>query len=398
MSQSFQMNKGFVCPQGFLVAEASCGIKAQGHDVGIIYSQVPSVTVMTYTQNQVKGSTVLFNRRSLKQAKKRSSLICVHSGYAHLFCGENEEEEVKKLALLLQSQFGVVENQVLICATGKVSCPLPVEAIQSQLQLLKENLSSTSCGSFGESLLTVDQTIKSWSVKKQIDGQEVTISLVAKGGCCVSPRLSTLLVFLVTDACVEETFLSQVLHKSVESSFNCLDVDGICSPNDTVILMANGEAQNRCIDRDHPQAEEFHSAVLHLCRAVSRDIVDDVPGSQKVVEIQVQSAQFPYQSKEIALHLAHSYSFRQELLSSQCSFNNLLSILGSSSCSFNSKMAKIKVCGETIYQRGIMYPVSDHLFLLLKNERYIDVYIDLNQGEEQALFWMTVGLDQGVSP
>ena len=103
------------------------------------------------------------------------------------------------------------------------------------------------------------------AVTFEVDGKTIHLGGVAKGSGMIHPDMATMLSFVTTDAAVDPGFLQTVLSEVTDISYNMMTVDGDSSTNDTVLLLANGQAGNRSVTAGTAEAETFKAALTQVC-------------------------------------------------------------------------------------------------------------------------------------
>src|SRR5262249_34441299 len=130
-----------------------------------------------------------------------------------------------------------------------------------------------------------------------------TVGGMAKGAGMIHPCLATMLAVVTTDYPLERGEAAAFLRTAVDTSFNRISVDGECSTNDAVVLLANGASG---IARDSTTDAAFAAALEEVCASLSRQIVADGEGATVLLEIVVAGAAGEGQAHAIARRIATS--------------------------------------------------------------------------------------------
>jgi glutamate N-acetyltransferase/amino-acid N-acetyltransferase len=205
-------------------------------------------------------------------------------------------------ALLLDAERG----QILVCSTGPIGVPLPVERIIEGLPRAVDGLSAEPAAQAARAIMTTDTVPKFGSVRMRLAGREATLSGLAKGSGMIEPNMATMLAFLITDAAAEAAALQDLLREAVDASFNRITVDGDRSTNDTVLLLANGAAGAPPLTPRQPAWAVFRDAVFGLCQDLARQIVRDGEGATRVVTVRVTGAASAADAERAARAIANS--------------------------------------------------------------------------------------------
>jgi glutamate N-acetyltransferase/amino-acid N-acetyltransferase len=254
----------------------------------MIVSEGPAVAAGTFTTNRVKAAPVRVSAAHMRGVDVRA--IVANAGNANACTGVPGIENAKRMAAAAAQALGLKMRQVLVCSTGRIGVPLPIEKMEASIAQLSVGLHADGSNAVAEAIMTSDTVKKEIAVEVEIAGAKVRIGGVAKGAGMIDPNMATMLCFITTDAVVEKPELQQVLSLSVEHSFNRITVDGDMSTNDTVLMLANGRAGNAVIRSGTEDFERFQRALDHVTLSLAKMIVDDGEGVTKFVEVQVLGA------------------------------------------------------------------------------------------------------------
>ena len=275
-------------PRGFHAGATYAGIKKKKADgvldLAILFSEVPGTAAALFTTNRVKAAFIGLNQQRLKRG--RVSALVVNSGCANAFTGEAGLADATEMADLVASAVGVPAEEVLVASTGVTGQPLPLELIGDGIRQIA--LSADGGHDMARAIMTTDTVPKEVAVTA--GDNEFTIGGVAKGSGMIHPDLATLLCFLTTDAGVDTDFLKTSLKKAVDASFNMVSIDTDTSPNDTVLIMANGLAGNKLITTGSEQAVVFQQALEQVCIHLAKKIARDGEGATRLIEVTVSGA------------------------------------------------------------------------------------------------------------
>ena len=282
---------GITAPQGFVAGSAYCGIKATNAsrpDVALIYSPQPTVVAGTFTTNEVKAAPVRVSLAHLSAPDVRA--IVANSGNANACTGADGIETAKRMTRAVGRALGLQEEQVMVCSTGRIGVPLPIEKVEATLAQMPGQLSAQGSRQAAEAIMTSDTFAKEIAVELEIEGRPVRIGGIAKGAGMIDPNMATMLCFVTTDAVIAQEELQRVLSVAVEQSFNRITVDGDMSTNDTVLCLANSMAGHSALQRGSEAMKHFQTALEYVTRQLARQIVEDGEGVTKFVEVHVNGA------------------------------------------------------------------------------------------------------------
>ena len=255
---------GVTAAKGFEAAHAAAGLKYKDRtDMALIYSQVPCVTAGTFTTNVVKAAPVKWDQQVVKSGKKSQAVI-VNSGIANACTGAEGFGYCKDTADKAGEVLGIDPEGVLIGSTGVIGKQMPIEKLRVGIEALAPKKASTlEAGTeAAKAIMTTDTKEKEIAVTIQVKDTTVTIGGMAKGSGMIHPNLCTMLSFITTDAVITKEALQSALSEDVPDTYNMISVDGDTSTNDTVLLLANGMAENEEITCGTPEYEEFKAAIV----------------------------------------------------------------------------------------------------------------------------------------
>ena len=183
---------------------------------------------------------------------------------------------------------GVATEEMLVCSTGVIGVELPMSLIRSGM----ENIQLTADGghAVARAMMTTDTRPKEVAVTFELDGRQAHLGGIAKGSGMIHPNMATMLAFVTTDAAVEREFLQTTLREVADQSLNMLTVDGDTSTNDTLLVLANGQAGNRAIGPDSPHAEDLREALNEVCVHLTRELARDGEGASRLIVVEVEGA------------------------------------------------------------------------------------------------------------
>ena len=181
-------------------------------------------------------------------------------------------------------------------STGVIGAALPVAKVLEGARAAASTLSPEGGSAAASAILTTDSGPK---VSVTRSGS-FTVGGMAKGAGMIHPRLATMLVVITTDYPLVAGEAASFLRPAVAKSFNRISVDGDCSTNDAVVLLANGASG---APRDD---EAFALALDEVCRDLARQVVADGEGATVVLEISVTGAATTDEAVAIARRIATS--------------------------------------------------------------------------------------------
>ena len=300
-----QVVKRPIVVPGFRFAGVACGLKPSGKkDISLIVSDVPATTVAAFTTNQVKAAPVLIGQERITFGQIQA--VVVNSGNANASTARPGLQLARDACALVGQTLGIHERLVIPSSTGKIGVLPAWDKMQAGIQVACAALSPRGFWNALAGIMTTDAFPKAATRQIIIDGKPMTIAGMAKGAGMINPNMATMLCYVLTDARVERSALQYVLHETLPDSFNAISVDGDTSTNDTLLLLANGVANNREIERNGKSVATFKQAVGEILQELARLVVKDGEGATRVVDIFVRGAKTPTDAQKIARAVAYS--------------------------------------------------------------------------------------------
>jgi glutamate N-acetyltransferase / amino-acid N-acetyltransferase len=280
--------------RGFEASGVHAGIRKAAPDVALVRSTDPAVGAAMFTANRVQAAPVVVSGRSMAVGDPQA--VVVNSGIANAATGARGEHDAMAMQIRTAELLGLGADEVLVLSTGVIGVPLPLAKVLVGIELAARELSSDGGGSAAEAILTTDTGPKQSAVRT--DG--FTVGGMAKGAGMIHPCLATMLAVVTTDYVLSRAEAERHLRAAVDRSFNRISVDGECSTNDTVVLLANG-ASGAARDDD-----AFAEALQHVCAELAAQIVADGEGATVLLEIDVAGAASEPEAQAIARRIATS--------------------------------------------------------------------------------------------
>ncbi len=282
---------------GFVASGVSAGIRRKGRDLALVHSPVPSVGAAVWTTNRVLAAPVVVSKRHLEHAEPRA--VVVNAGVANAATGRAGVADAVCTAGEVASRLGIDAEEVVVLSTGVIGVPLPLERVLAGVAEAAASLSPDGGQAAAEAILTTDRGPK----QALAEGPGFTVGGMAKGAGMIHPRLATMLAVVTTDYPLEPGEAGSFLRPAVDASFNCISVDGECSTNDAVVLLANGASG---VTRTPELDAELARCLEDVCAALAREIVADGEGATVLLEIHVTGAASDDEASAVARRIATS--------------------------------------------------------------------------------------------
>ncbi len=276
---------GVTAPQGFQAAGITAGLKPSGNpDLALLLAPEGAVCAGTFTASLVRAACVDLCAERLAQGGGRARAVLINSGQANACTGARGLQDSLRITAVLAERLGLVPEQVLICSTGVIGVPIPIDTLEAGLGPLVAALSDQGGAAAARAILTTDLIDKQMALEADLGGRRVRIGGMAKGSGMIHPDMATMLGYLTCDAGLPAEPWQALVRRAVDRSFNAITVDGDTSTNDTFLAFAAGEP----LPEAHwPELERGVTAVAqHLARAIARD----GEGATCLIEVRVEGA------------------------------------------------------------------------------------------------------------
>ena len=375
-------NGSVTSPKGFRAAGIAAGIKkSRGKDMALVASDVPAEVAAVFTTNQIKAAPVKVSMQHARSGKVRA--VIANSGGANACTGIAGLRDAKEMTEVAAKALGCKGKEVLVCSTGRIGVLLPMPTVRRGIRSAVEKLDADGGAKAAEAIMTTDTFAKSCAVKFEIDGRPVVIGGIAKGAGMIHPDMATMLCFVTTDALVDRAVLRRAVEECVGKSFNSISVDGDTSTNDTVVVLANGQAGNPRLGAGHLQLPVFQQALCQVMRHLSRLIVEDGEGITKVVEIVVKGAATRRDAKLAALAVGNSTLVKCSWCGNDPNWGRIMDALGYSQAKVREELVEIFYNGVQVTVNGLRSGVSEARIrkVVAKSRFVITLHLHLGQGE-----------------
>ncbi len=384
------MAVGVVYAGGVRAAGATGGIKASGRpDVALVVFDEPVAAAGVFTRNRVVAAPVAISRAHLERTGGWVRALVVQSGNANAATGARGLADAHAMAAAVAGELGeVAPEQVLVCSTGVIGVPLPMDAVRRGIGEAAASLGSEAehGASAAEAIRTTDAGRKTAETWLAIGGGAVRIGGMAKGAGMIRPDLGTMICILTTDLVAEPGFLDDLLREAVEESFNAISVDGSCSTNDAVVLCATGRSGIRATSATARDA--FADGLRDICRALAIAIVRDGEGARRYARWSITGATTRAEARTVARAIAEDQLVRCALHGADPNWGRILSAAGMAGVDIVPEAISISIGGVTVFDRGapVDEPPGASLRVACEADE-VRMHVDLGQGDASTTFW-----------
>ncbi|HUJ54587.1 MAG TPA: bifunctional glutamate N-acetyltransferase/amino-acid acetyltransferase ArgJ [Gaiellaceae bacterium] len=307
--------------KGFVATGVHCGIRKKGRrDLALVRSLLPATGAGMFTANRVPAAPVVVSRDHLELAEPQA--VVVNSGVANAATGADGVVAARTTAAEAAWLLGLRPEQVLVLSTGVIGAPLPLDKVVGGVRSAALGLARSGGGTAAEAIMTTDTRAKETLSR----GDGFVVGGMAKGSGMIHPNLATMLAVVTTDYPLDPGEAIAFLRPAVEASFNSISVDGECSTNDSVILLANGASG---VERTPASDEQFGLCLRTVCAELARQIVADGEGATVVARIAVRGAATTEEARAIAERVATSPLVKTALHGRDANWGRIASAAGS---------------------------------------------------------------------
>jgi len=388
-----QIEGGVTAAKGFEAAAAEAQIKYKGRtDMALIYSKAPCAAAGTFTTNVVKAAPVKWDMEIVK-AKQDVHAVIVNSGIANACTGQEGYDYCRETAKEAASVLGIPETSVLVGSTGVIGMQLPMDRIRNGVRMLAETKDAglESGTAAARAIMTTDTVKKEIAVVFELDGKEVTLGGMCKGSGMIHPNMCTMLAYITTDAAISKEMLQKALSADIKDTFNMISVDGDTSTNDTVLLLANGQAGNREITEENEDYRIFCRALNMVNTYLARKMAGDGEGATALFTVKVVGAGTKEQAVTLSKSVITSSLTKAAIFGHDANWGRILCAMGYSGAQFDPE--KVDITFESaagilkIVENGVALDYSEEEATKILSEEEVIVTADVKMGDASATAW-----------
>lgn len=385
---------GVTAAKGFQAAAAAAQIKYKGRtDMAMIYSASPCTAAGTFTRNVVKAAPVIWDR-DLVQSRKPMHAVIVNSGIANACTGQEGLDYCRQTAEAAALNLNISPDSVLVGSTGVIGFQLPIDRIKTGVAALAKDLGEDAehGTAAANAIMTTDTHKKECACTFEIDGRTVTVGGMAKGSGMIHPNMCTMLGYVTTDAAVEASVLQTAVSAIVDETFNMISVDGDTSTNDTLLVLANGEAGNEMITAAKgPAYEALYEALYTICRELAMQMAGDGEGATKLIEVNVEGMDTIANARVLAKSVICSSLTKAAVYGSDANWGRILCALGYAGVEFDPNDLQLYfVDGDSkmlIFTEGAAADYSEEEATELLKKEKVTILAQFHMGQASATAW-----------
>jgi glutamate N-acetyltransferase/amino-acid N-acetyltransferase len=374
-------------PQGFLAGATAARMRddyAPGRlDLGLLVSERRCAAGAVYTRHRFPGASLRVSREHL--VDNHAQALVVNTGVANAFTGEQGIADAKEIAQLVAQKLGVAANDVVVAGTGVTGWLLPMDRIRDGIA--KISVVDSGGNDFAHAIMTTDTVAKQTAVRFEHGGVTYTVGGAAKGSGMIHPNMATMLGFLTTDAPVDPAMLPALVRQIVDASFNQLTIDNDTSPDDTVVLLANGAAGGEPMGVGHPALPLLTAAVERVAVTLTRKLARDGEGATKLIEVRVEHAATLADARRAAKSIAGSMLLKAAVFGNDPNWGRVLDAVGYSGVEAEEERISLAIQGVQTYGAGVPVPFDEASLRAALAQEEVRINVDLGMGQSSATAW-----------
>ncbi|WP_027245256.1 bifunctional glutamate N-acetyltransferase/amino-acid acetyltransferase ArgJ [Leisingera daeponensis] len=370
--------------KGVSFASASAGVKYQGRTDVMLAVMDPGTSVAgVFTRSKTRSAPVLDCQSKLGGPADAGAAILVNSGNSNAFTGRHGQTSVAEITAAVAAAAGLPAERVFTASTGVIGEPLPHDRIVAKIGELHSALDETALEGAARAIMTTDTFAKGASATVGIAGKTVKIAGIAKGSGMIAPDMATMLVYIFTDAKVEQAALQAQLAEICDRTFNCITVDSDTSTSDSLMLCATGAS-----GVDATGNAEFAAGLERVMLDLSHQVVRDGEGATKFVEIQVTGAASDADAKVHGLAIANSPLVKTAIAGEDPNWGRVVMAIGKSGAAADRDLLSISFGDVLVAEKGWVSPgYKEELGAAEMKKQEITIKVDLGLGGGQATVW-----------
>ncbi len=382
---------GITAPLGFKASGVRAGLKKSSlPDLALVLAPTGAVCAGNFTQSAVRASCIDLCIERLKKNLGHIRAVVINSGQANAFTGDRGLKDSLQVTKRLADLMHLQSEEVLICSTGVIGEPIPIENLLGGLNSLVNDLSTSGGKAAASAILTTDLVEKQIAIEAVLGGRRVRIGGMAKGSGMIHPNMATMLGFLSCDALIPQDLWSQMVTKAVDVSFNSITVDGDTSTNDACLAFAAGEPL------DDKYFEALQDGLVQASQYLAQSIARDGEGANCLIEARVSGTDTSKEARLVAREICASSLVKTAIHGADPNWGRIIAVLGRSGVSFEIEDISLKLGPYSLIEFGkpLLFDrdvVSTYLKSKLNAEYLKDdsviIHLSIGKGNGTAVAW-----------
>ena len=370
---------------GVQFASAASGIRYSGRD-DVMLALLTSGTAVAgvFTRSATRSASVLDCQEKIGLPSEGGAAIIVNSGNANAFTGQSGVLATQAVTQNVAQTFDLAIQRVFSSSTGVIGEPLPYGRLVAALPKLKQRLHPTTIKAAAEAIMTTDTFAKGASGQTEKNGKLVRIVGIAKGSGMIAPNMATMLVYIFTDAEIDQAELQSMVRALSDVTFNCITVDSDTSTSDSLLVAATGASGVEITGADDP----FKAALHGVMRDLAHQVVRDGEGASKFVEIEVSGAANARDAHVHAMAIANSPLVKTAIAGEDPNWGRVVMAIGKSGAAAERDLLTIRFGDILVAENGWVAPDYDEdQAAAYMTAVELRITVDLGLGAGNAVVW-----------
>jgi len=378
-------------PKGFMYAGISAGLKdSKKKDLALIVAPQHSICSGVFTQSIVRASCVDICNERIKKSSGSIRAILINSGHANACNGDIGRRDSLIATKSLSKELDINEDQILICSTGMIGVPIPMNKMLDNIPDLVNSLNQNNFVNASEAILTTDLRPKRIAIETSLGGRNIKIAAFAKGSGMIYPNMATMLAFLTCDVGIEKNLWDKMIKEASQLSFNAISVDGDTSTNDSFLAINSGDQIS------HKYLPVIQEGINYICQHLAQSIARDGEGSNCLLEVLVTGIKDNLDALKIAKSIVNSSLVKTAVHGCDPNWGRIVAAAGNAGIEFNLANLDLFIGDFQILKKGNLLAFSEDMIINYMREkmtgRYlindtVKITLNFNNGNAQAKAW-----------
>jgi glutamate N-acetyltransferase / amino-acid N-acetyltransferase len=367
---------GVCFPRGFRAAGVTCGLKTSGApDLALLACDGDAVAAGAFTRSRLAAAPVLVSREHLADGRARA--VVVNSGNANACTGARGLHDAREMASSTARALGIAASEVVVCSTGVIGQPLPMDAITEGISRAAGELSESGGAAAADAIRTTDAWAKTSTATVALSTGDVRIGVMGKGAGMIRPDVATTIVTATTDAAIEPALLAELLRGAADASLNLVSVDGSESTNDTLVVLASGASGVTARGAD---ANALGQALTTALLDVARQMVADGEGASRFAHYTVTGAADDHEARTAVRAIGEDILVRCALHGGDPNWGRMLARAGTCGVALDPERIAVWVGPAQLVAGGVEVTGARSEAQAALNEPEVEIRIDLAAG------------------
>ncbi|MDJ0628448.1 MAG: bifunctional glutamate N-acetyltransferase/amino-acid acetyltransferase ArgJ [Rhodobacter sp.] len=374
---------------GVRFAAIEAGVRYAGRADVMLAELAPGTQIAgVFTRSATRAAPVLDCQEKLGGDSSGGAAILVNSGNANAFTGDNGRTSVAVIAGSVAQMLDMPETRVFTSSTGVIGEPLPHDRITARLAELKAALDPGGIAQAAQAIMTTDTFPKGAGTEIGIEGRTVRIAGIAKGSGMIMPDMATMLVYVFTDAAIDQPALQRLVGRLTDRTFNCITVDSDTSTSDTLLVCATGTSGVEIGGPRSRSGQAFEAALEQIMLDLAHQVVRDGEGATKFVEVRITGASSDADAKKAALAIANSPLVKTAIAGEDPNWGRVVMAVGKSGARADRDRLSIRFGEILVAEHGWVSPDyrEEQGAGYMKNQE-LTLSVDLGLGAGAATVW-----------